>query len=163
MAEQPKHRRASKVRRGRRVASFGALAIGGVVALSGFSLGGPEAVAATYRTWDRLAQCESGGDWHINTGNGYYGGVQFSASTWLGYGGGNYASRADLATRRQQIAIAEKVLRGSGWGAWPACSAQLGLDSSDAHEWNQRGRKLDGPHYGRSTLPQPNDVGVESP
>jgi hypothetical protein len=164
MAEQPKHRRAPKVRRTRRIAALGALAIGGAVTLSGISLGGPEATAATNRTWNRLAQCESGGNWHINTGNGYYGGLQFSSSTWLGYGGGKYASRADLATRRQQIAIAEKVLRGSGWGAWPACSAQLGLNGAEAHEWNQRGRKVHSPRYGeRSTLPPTHDVGAERP
>lgn len=88
--------------------------------------------AATSRTWNRLAQCESGGNWHINTGNGYYGGLQFSYGTWQAYGGGKYASRADLASRSEQIVIAEKVLRGQGWGAWPACSAALGLDHDDA-------------------------------
>jgi resuscitation-promoting factor RpfA len=163
MAEQPKHRRASKVRRNRRIASLGALAIGGAVTLSGISIGGPEATAATYRTWDRLAQCESGGHWHINTGNGYYGGLQFSASTWLGYGGGKYASRADLATRRQQIAIAEKVLHGSGWGAWPACSAQLGLGGGDAHKSDQRGRRVHGPRYARRALAPTHDVVAERP
>ena len=76
--------------------------------------------------WDRIAACESSGNWHINTGNGYYGGLQFSASTWLGYGGGTYASRADLATREQQIAIAQKVQAGQGWGAWPVCSYKAG-------------------------------------
>jgi resuscitation-promoting factor RpfB len=78
--------------------------------------------------WDALAQCESGGNWAINTGNGYYGGLQFSAGTWLGYGGGQYAPTANLATREQQIAIASKVrdARG-GYGDWPACSAKLGL------------------------------------
>ena len=76
--------------------------------------------------WDRIAACESGGNWHINTGNGYYGGLQFSSSTWLGYGGGAYASRADLATREQQIAIAQKVQAGQGWGAWPVCSYKAG-------------------------------------
>jgi resuscitation-promoting factor RpfA len=88
--------------------------------------------AATGRTWDRLAGCESGGNWHINTGNGYYGGLQFSASTWTNNGGGRFAPRADLATREQQIAIAEKVLSSQGWGAWPACSARLVLGSADA-------------------------------
>ncbi len=77
--------------------------------------------------WDQLAQCESGGNWAINTGNGYYGGLQFSASTWSAYGGGAYASTANLATREQQIAIAEKVQAAQGWGAWPSCSAELGL------------------------------------
>lgn len=76
--------------------------------------------------WDRVAACESGGNWHINTGNGYYGGLQFSSSTWLGYGGAAYASRADLATREQQIAIAQKVLAGQGWNAWPVCSYKAG-------------------------------------
>ena len=78
-------------------------------------------------TWDAIAQCESGGNWAINTGNGYYGGLQFSSTTWLNLGGGAYAPTADLATREQQIAIAEKVLAAQGWGAWPACSAGLGL------------------------------------
>jgi resuscitation-promoting factor RpfB len=78
--------------------------------------------------WDALAQCESGGNWSINTGNGYYGGLQFSAGTWLAYGGGQYAPTANLASREQQIAIASKVrdARG-GYGDWPACSAKLGL------------------------------------
>jgi Transglycosylase-like domain len=77
--------------------------------------------------WDRLAQCESGGNWSINTGNGYYGGLQFSQSTWEGVGGLQYAPRADLASRDQQIAAAEVLLESSGWGAWPSCSEQLGL------------------------------------
>jgi uncharacterized protein YabE (DUF348 family) len=79
-------------------------------------------------TWDALAQCESGGNWAINTGNGYYGGLQFSASTWQAYGGGAYASTANLATREQQIAIAEKLRAATGgYGSWPACSQSLGL------------------------------------
>jgi len=72
--------------------------------------------------WDGLAQCESGGNWAANTGNGYYGGLQFHPRTWTGFGGGAYAARADLATREQQIAIAEKVLAVQGRGAWPGCS-----------------------------------------
>lgn len=77
--------------------------------------------------WDALAQCESGGDWNIDTGNGFSGGLQFHPQTWLGHGGGQYAPTAAGATREQQIAIAEKVRASQGWGAWPACSAQLGL------------------------------------
>lgn len=77
--------------------------------------------------WDSLARCESGGNWAINTGNGYYGGLQFSYSTWLGYGGAAYAPTANLASREQQIAIAEKVQAGQGWGAWPACTAKLSI------------------------------------
>lgn len=77
--------------------------------------------------WDRVAQCESGGNWNTNTGNGYYGGLQFSSGTWRSYGGGAYASTADHATRSQQIAIAEKVLRAQGWQAWPTCSRKVGV------------------------------------
>ncbi|HEX8487378.1 MAG TPA: transglycosylase family protein, partial [Propionibacteriaceae bacterium] len=74
--------------------------------------------------WDRLAQCESGGNWSINTGNGYYGGLQFSKSTWAAYGGSGMPNNA---SRNQQIAIAKKVQAGQGWGAWPGCTAKLGI------------------------------------
>lgn len=77
--------------------------------------------------WDQLAKCEAGGNWAINTGNGFYGGLQFTTSTWLGYGGGAYAPNAHQATREQQIAIAIKTQAGQGWGAWPACTAKMGL------------------------------------
>ena len=77
--------------------------------------------------WDALAQCESGGDWHIDTGNGYSGGLQFHPQTWTGHGGGEYAPTAAQASREQQIAVAERVRASQGWGAWPACSASLGL------------------------------------
>lgn len=76
--------------------------------------------------WDALAGCESGGNWAINTGNGYYGGVQFDQNTWERQGGLRYAQRADLATREEQIAIAEVTRARQGWGAWPTCSARLG-------------------------------------
>ncbi|WP_080796057.1 resuscitation-promoting factor Rpf1 domain-containing protein [Corynebacterium pacaense] len=90
----------------------------------------PTASAAPDSDWDRLAACESGGNWGINTGNGYHGGVQFSASTWAAYGGREFAPTANLATREQQIAVAERTLAGQGWGAWPSCSAKLGLNSA---------------------------------
>ena len=77
--------------------------------------------------WDALAQCEATGNWAINTGNGFYGGVQFDYGTWLRHGGGKYAPRADLATREEQIDIAKKTQAVQGWGAWPACTAKLGL------------------------------------
>ena len=77
--------------------------------------------------WDELAQCEATGDWSINTGNGYSGGLQFNAQTWQAYGGGEYAPEAYQATREQQIAVAEKVQAAQGWGAWPACTASMGL------------------------------------
>jgi resuscitation-promoting factor RpfB len=77
-------------------------------------------------TWDALSACESGGNWAINTGNGFYGGVQFNQSTWERHGGLRYAPRADLATREEQIAIAEVTRARQGWGAWPVCSVRVG-------------------------------------
>jgi resuscitation-promoting factor RpfA len=90
--------------------------------------------AATEDQWDRVAHCESGGNWHINTGNGYYGGLQFSSSTWSGYGGGRYASRADLASKGEQIAVANRVLSAQGWGAWPVCSRYAGPATQSHNE-----------------------------
>ncbi len=77
--------------------------------------------------WDQLVQCESTGNWAINTGNGFYGGVQFDQNTWDRWGGQEFAPRADLATREEQIYVAEKTLAAQGWGAWPSCSSKLGL------------------------------------
>ncbi|MFJ1654102.1 transglycosylase family protein [Streptomyces sp. NPDC088337] len=90
-------------------------------------IGAGAAHAADASTWNKVAACESSGNWHINTGNGYYGGLQFTRSTWAAYGGTRYAPSADLATRDQQIAVAEKVLDGQGPGAWPVCSTRAGL------------------------------------
>ena len=73
--------------------------------------------------WSAIAACESGGNWSANTGNGFYGGLQFTQQTWLGYGGGQYAPSANLATPSQQIAVAQRVLAGQGIGAWPVCGA----------------------------------------
>ncbi|MCU1516833.1 MAG: transglycosylase [Pseudarthrobacter sp.] len=96
-----------------------------VVSAAGLALSATAANAATpTSTWDQLAQCESGGNWSTNTGNGYTGGLQFSSSTWAAYGG--TGSAAD-ASREQQIAVAEQVQASQGWGAWPSCAAQLGL------------------------------------
>ena len=102
----------------------GAMFAGGVAA-AGVSLAAPAANAAPPSAWDQVAQCESGGNWQINTGNGYYGGLQFSAQTWSGFGGGEYAATADQATREQQIDIGERVLAGQGAGAWPNCGGPL--------------------------------------
>jgi hypothetical protein len=77
--------------------------------------------------WDAMAQCESGGNWATNTGNGYYGGLQFAAGTWRAMGGTAYAPTADQATKAQQIEIAERVLASQGWGAWPGCARKVGL------------------------------------
>ena len=73
--------------------------------------------------WSAIAACESGGNWAASTGNGFYGGLQFTEQTWLAYGGGQYASSANLATASQQIAVAQRVLAGQGIGAWPVCGA----------------------------------------
>jgi hypothetical protein len=79
---------------------------------------------ASGSVWDRIAQCESGGNWSINTGNGFYGGLQFTLSTWHAYGGSGMPNHAG---RAQQIAVAQKVQASQGWGAWPACTSKLGL------------------------------------
>ncbi|MGV9243421.1 LysM peptidoglycan-binding domain-containing protein [Streptomyces sp. NPDC003710] len=89
-----------------------------------------DAAAADGAVWDRIAQCESGGNWHINTGNGYYGGLQFSAGTWRAYGGTAYAPTADQASRQAQIAVATKVQQAQGWGAWPVCSSRAGASGT---------------------------------
>jgi hypothetical protein len=71
--------------------------------------------------------CESGGRWHINTGNGYYGGLQISRSTWRAYGGRHFAALPNRATKHQQIKVANRIKRHQGWGAWPTCSARIGV------------------------------------
>ncbi|MCZ0988828.1 transglycosylase family protein [Streptomyces diastatochromogenes] len=114
-----KHRRPSKATRVIALAGV----TGAVVAAPLMAAG--NASAATASEWDAVAQCESGGNWSINTGNGYYGGLQFSASTWAAYGGTAYAARADLAGKQQQITVAEKVLASQGKGAWPVCGTGL--------------------------------------
>ncbi|MFF5932527.1 transglycosylase family protein [Streptomyces sp. NPDC012508] len=90
-------------------------------------VGAGTAHAASLDVWEKVAACESSSNWRINTGNGYFGGLQFSQSTWERYGGTHYAPRADLASKDQQIAIAEKVLKGQGPEAWPTCSTRAGL------------------------------------
>ncbi|MEK7602808.1 MAG: transglycosylase family protein [Patescibacteria group bacterium] len=80
-----------------------------------------------YETFEQLSECESGGDWNINTGNGYYGGVQFAQSTWEGMDGDRFADRADLATKDQQITVAIELQEEAGWDQWPTCAQKLGL------------------------------------
>jgi Transglycosylase-like domain len=89
----------------------------------------PDLTVGSFRAqvWDRLAACESTSRWHLASGNGFFGGLQFDRSTWLAYGGGAYATRADYASREQQIAVAEKVRAVRGFQPWPACSRALGL------------------------------------
>jgi LysM repeat protein len=117
---QGRHRKPSTLR----TVAFRTLALGIVVGAPTLALAGP-ASAAPDSTWDAVADCESSGNWSINTGNGYYGGLQFSQSTWEAYGGLEYASSADQASKSEQIAIAEKTLAGQGWGAW-ACAPMVG-------------------------------------
>ncbi|GAA2685198.1 transglycosylase family protein [Streptomyces lunalinharesii] len=112
-----KHRRSSKAVR---VATLAGVA-GAAVAVP--LMGATSASAASVATWDKVAQCESGGNWSINTGNGYFGGLQFSNSSWAAAGGTQYAARADLATKSQQIAVAEKLLAIQGPGAWTCAGA----------------------------------------
>jgi cell wall-associated NlpC family hydrolase len=101
------------------------IAITGAVLGGGGLVSSGHASAATDGEWDRVADCESGGNWAINTGNGYHGGLQFSSATWSAYGGGEYAPEAQKATQEQQIAVAERVLARQGRGAWPVCGGSL--------------------------------------
>ncbi|MCT9005596.1 transglycosylase family protein [Streptomyces sp. NPDC054766] len=114
-----KHRRPNKATRVATLAGVTGVAIAAPLMAAG------SASAATASEWDAVAQCEAGGNWSINTGNGYYGGLQFSASTWAAYGGTAYASTADQASKSQQITIGEKVLAAQGKGAWPTCGTGL--------------------------------------
>ena len=102
-----------------KIAFTGAVIGGGSLALAGQAQAAPDA------EWDQVARCESGGNWAINTGNGYQGGLQFSPGTWAAHGGGQYAPAANMATKDQQIAIAEHVLATQGRGAWPVCGRGL--------------------------------------
>jgi len=123
MAQIRKHARTSQVRKHARLAlGLTAAGVAGTAAL----LGPASAAQASSVNWDAIAQCESGGNWSISTGNGFYGGLQFTKGTWRAYGGTKYASTANKASRSEQIAIAEKVLRGQGIGAWPVCGKKGG-------------------------------------
>lgn len=111
----------------RRIVGVGASGVATIAA--GIATSAP--AHADSSVWDRVAACESGGNWSISTGNGFYGGLQFTHSTWIGYGGGAYASNANGASRSAQIAIAQRVLAGQGPGAWPVCSVHAGLTRSN--------------------------------
>ncbi len=113
-----RHRRPSWVR----TMAFRGATVGVAAGAAALGLASP-ALAAPASTWDAVAQCESSGNWSINTGNGYYGGLQFTDSTWDAYGGEQYADTANGATREQQIAVAEATLAGQGWGAWACAGA----------------------------------------
>jgi nucleoid-associated protein YgaU len=117
------------------------------IAGAGLAVAGTGANAASGSTWDALAQCESGGNWSINTGNGFSGGLQVTPSTWAAYGG---TGAPQNATRAQQIAVAERVQAGQGWGAWPSCAAQLGLSGGG------------GQAYSPAAVPAPAPVAAQS-
>ncbi|MER5308492.1 transglycosylase family protein [Streptomyces sp. NPDC002773] len=123
MAVRGRHRRHQPSRINR--ASLTVTAGGAGMALPLIGAGAVQ--AASLDVWEKVAACESTSNWRINTGNGYFGGLQFSQSTWERYGGTHYAPRADLASKDQQIAIAERVLKGQGPGAWPSCAPRAGL------------------------------------
>ncbi|WP_153394661.1 transglycosylase family protein [Ornithinicoccus halotolerans] len=136
MARIAKHRAPSATRR--QLPRLAGLVAVGATALASLGVAAPASAAAapapaTVKTatsgnvWDRVAACESSGNWSINTGNGFYGGLQFYQPTWVGFGGQRYARYAHQASKSQQIAVAQRVLRVQGPGAWPVCSVRAGL------------------------------------
>lgn len=130
MFYSPKHAQTETTSPTRR--RIAGVAVAGATAAVGTMASAQSASAATSGSvWDRVAACESGGNWSINTGNGFYGGLQFTSQTWQGFGGGKYASSAHQATKGQQIEIAQKVLQVQGPGAWPVCSKKAGLTKAN--------------------------------
>ncbi|GAA1285092.1 transglycosylase family protein [Pseudonocardia aurantiaca] len=112
-----------------RLGVAGAVAVGATFALAGTANAAPDSA------WDELAQCESGGNWEINTGNGFYGGLQFKPTTWRAFGGSGLPHHA---SREQQIAVAERTLAAQGWNAWPSCSRKMGLRGNAAEPTRMR-------------------------
>jgi LysM repeat protein len=123
MTSRPDSRKGQKLLR---LAVAGAVVVGVPLAVAGTANAAPDSA------WDRLAQCESGGNWNINTGNGFSGGLQFTPSTWRAFGG---TGSANQASRAQQIAVAERVLATQGWNAWPVCSVKAGVRGNTAQVW----------------------------
>nr|WP_245633198.1 transglycosylase family protein [Luteipulveratus mongoliensis] len=111
-----------------RKARLTTLAVTGAAAAAAVSAGTAGSASADSGVWDRVAQCESGGNWNISTGNGFYGGLQFTQSTWRAYGGSGSPQNASKA---EQIRVAKRVLAGQGAGAWPVCSKRAGLTSGN--------------------------------
>ncbi|MBN3455231.1 transglycosylase family protein [Mycolicibacterium sp.] len=132
---------------------------GAALAGSGLALAS-QATAATDGEWDTVARCESGGNWAINTGNGYHGGLQFSPSTWSSHGGGEYAPAAYMATKEQQIAVAERVLASQGKGAWPVCGR--GLSGATPRNVVEEPQPLDAPAV-NGELPPPDPFAPPPP
>jgi resuscitation-promoting factor RpfA len=134
-----RHRAPSKT--GRTIART---AVAGAVAGAPLLVAIP-ANAAPDSAWDKVAKCESGGKWDINTGNGFHGGLQFTPQTWSGFGGKQFAPVAYKATREQQIVVAERVLAKQGWGAWPVCSRKAGVRGMSSTQRDAPARKSDSP------------------
>jgi hypothetical protein len=132
-----------------KIAFTGAVIGSGSLALAG------QAGAATDGEWDQVAKCESGNNWAINTGNGYQGGLQFSSGTWASHGGGQYAPAANMATKEEQIAVAERVLASQGKGAWPVCGR--GLSGSTPRNVIEEPQALDAPAVNGELPPPPID------
>jgi resuscitation-promoting factor RpfA len=99
----------------------------GAASVATTAVAAPADAAGRSSVWDRVAHCESSGNWHISTGNGFYGGLQFTARTWAAFGGHRYARQANRASRFEQIAVARRVLAAQGPGAWPVCGPRAGL------------------------------------
>jgi LysM repeat protein len=132
------------------------------VAVAGIAVGTPLAIAATPAqassvNWDAIAQCESGGNWSTSTGNGFYGGLQFTQSTWKAYGG---SGSPQNASREQQIAVAERVLQGQGIGAWPVCGKKAGSTASYKAKTQQK--KVTSPAPKKATAPAPKKVATQA-
>ncbi|WP_224390720.1 transglycosylase family protein [Pseudonocardia sp. ICBG1293] len=126
-----RHRKPTETgRKVARVSAFAAVAAAplGVVGTAAAAESASSAAPSVERsaTWEKLAHCESTGNWDADTGNGFKGGLQFTPSTWKEFGGRQYAPSADQATKSQQIEIAKKVQDEQGWKAWPACTKKLG-------------------------------------
>ncbi|MFR9674675.1 peptidoglycan DD-metalloendopeptidase family protein [Streptomyces sp. TR06-5] len=157
MSARGRHRRPKTQRFARRATALALTAGGAGIALPLATAGGAQ--AASVDTWDKVAECESSGDWSINTGNGFFGGLQFTQSSWEAAGGTAYAPRADLATKDQQIAAAEKLLAQQGPGAWPVCGPQAGLQqNSGAPDVDP-----DGSGDAASAAPQSEDTARSAP
>lgn len=134
--------------------------VAGATVAAGSVAAASSAQAAPSNVWDRVAQCESGGRWNINTGNGYYGGLQFHSRTWTGHGGRQYASTANRASRAEQITVAKRVLRSQGPGAWPHCGRRAGLTKANglaapvgAAAPRKKAKKVAKTANGRTALP----------
>lgn len=120
-----------RTRRGSGLRRVGTAALVGAASLATFGPAAQPAAAAESNVWDRVADCESSGNWAINSGNGFYGGLQFWHPTWTSFGGQEFAPYAHQATKVQQITIGQRVLKVQGPGAWPVCSVRAGLTMSN--------------------------------